>query len=88
MKIYETNAALGYAQLAYLVQLDKTENGHNYLVIGGKNISSTDNYEIGSVVEDLEDYYIEESEYELKESPLYGSFLFDFFLKNQTVIIE
>ena len=81
MKVYKTNAALGYRQLAYLIQLNKTKNGHNYLVIGGRNISNIDGYEIGSIVEDLEDIYIEDTDYKIENSPLYGSFLFDFFLK-------
>lgn len=81
MKIYQTNAALGYRQLAYIVELNQTKNGHDYLVIGGKNITA-DDYEIGAIIEDLEDIYLEETDYKIENSPLYGSFLFDFFLKN------
>lgn len=81
MKIYQTNAAIGYRQLVYIIQLNQTKNGYNYLVIGGKNITP-DDYEIGSVIKDLEDIYLEETDYKIEDSPLYGGFLFDFFLKN------
>ena len=84
MKIYETNAALGYNQTAYLIRLDKTSefNTYNYLCVGTHNIDEDDNiYKIGTVVKDLEDYYVETSKFDESESPLFGSFLFDFFLK-------
>lgn len=81
MKIYQTNAALGYRQLAYIIELNQTKNGHDYLVIGGKNITA-DDYEIGTIINDLEDIYLEETDYKIEDSPIHGSFLFDFFLKN------
>lgn len=82
MKIYQTNAALGYKQLAYIIELNQTKNGHDYLVIGVHNIADLDCYEIGTIIEDLEDIYLEETKYKIEDSPLHGSFLFDFFLKN------
>lgn len=82
MKVYQTNAALGYNQLAYIIELNCSENGHDYLVIGGHNIGHLDTYGIGTIVEDLEDFYLNDTTYKIEDSPLYGSFLFDFFLKN------
>jgi hypothetical protein len=81
MKVYETNAALGYNQLAYLIRLDKTPNGYNYLCIGRRGIDDGEKYAIGSVEKDLEDYYVETSKFDMSESPLFGSFLFDFFVE-------
>jgi len=83
MKIYQTNGGLGYQQLAYLLRLDKSENGYNYLCIGRRFVDgSNDDYIVGEVVEDLEEIYIEDTDYKIEDSPLYGSFLFDFFVKN------
>lgn len=82
MQTYETTAALGYAQKAYLIRLNQTKNGYDYLCIGGENLYEQDNYEIGKVVKDLECFYVEESTFKTEDSQLHGSFLFDFFLKN------
>ena len=82
MQIYETTAALGYAQKAYLIRLNQTKNGYNYLCIGGENLCKQNNYETGKVVEDLECFYVENSDFKTEDSQLHGSFLFDFFLKN------
>jgi hypothetical protein len=82
MKTYITDAALGYGQYAYLIRLDKSKNGYNYLCIGTVNVDYEDGYELGCVVKDLENIYITESILKIEESPLYGSFLFDFFIKN------
>ena len=60
MIVYQTNAALGYNQLAFLIRLDKSANGYNYLCIGTQNIHDNE-YEVGEVVEDLEDYYLEDT---------------------------
>jgi len=85
MKVFETNAALSYDQLAFLIRLNKSKNGYNYLCVGTKDINN-DSYQIGNVVEDLEDYYVEISKYDICESPLYNSFLFDFFIKNYNIL--
>jgi hypothetical protein len=81
MKIYETNASLGYNQLVYIIPINETKNGYDYLVIGLHNIRDEE-YELGGIIEDLESFYLEESNFKIEESPLYGTFLFDFFLKN------
>ena len=60
MKIYQTNAALGYRQLAFLIRLDKSANGHNYLCIGTQNINDNEMYQIGKTVEDLEESQIDD----------------------------
>ena len=83
MIIYETNSALGYNQLAFLIRLDQTKEGHDYLVIGKQNIPSHDDYYvIGEKVEDLEDYLVKESEFKIEDSPLYNEFLFKAFIKD------
>jgi len=82
MKIFETTAGLGYQQKAYLVRLNQTENGYDYLCIGGENLHRTGDYEIGKVVKDLEDFYVEDSLFVISESPLHGEFLFDWFVEN------
>lgn len=81
MVIYETNAGLGYNQFAFLIRLDKTKNGYNYLCIGTQWIDDY-SYIVGNIVNDLEDVYITTSYYKIEESPLYNTFLFDFFIKN------
>ena len=81
MKTYMTDGGLGYNEYAILVRLDKTENEYNYLVID-RYIRNDDQYQIGSVVEDLEDIYVSESSYKLSDSPLHGTFLFNYFINN------
>lgn len=79
--IYITDGGLGYGEYAYLIRLNETENGYNYLVID-RHVKREDDYQIGSIV-DLEDIYVDKTEtYDLKRSELWGSFLFHFFLKN------
>ena len=82
MKVFKTNAALGYGQLAYLVRLDKTKNGYNYLCIGEQGLEDSDSYEVGKVVFDLDDMYVEPSAFKISESPLFGTFLFDYYAKS------
>jgi hypothetical protein len=82
MKIFQTNAALGYRQLAFLIRLDKSENGYNYLCIGTQNINDSDMYQVGKVVEDLEDFYLEETSFKLTDSELNGNYLFDYWVSH------
>jgi len=79
MKLFQTNAALGYGELAYLLQIDEIR----YLVIDTDLYDDVYDYKLGSVVEFKQDeqYYLECTSYSLEESPLYGSFLFMEFLK-------
>ena len=83
MEIFQTNATLGHQQLAFIVRLDKTKNGHDYLIIGEQYL--TGEYGLGEVIKDLEDLYVEESSFTIEESPLHGTFLFDSFVKSQTL---
>ena len=81
LKVYYTNAALGYNQFAYLIKVEQKKDMADYLVIGRENIPY-DMYRLGSVEKDLENIYVTECEFDLNESPLAGTFLFDYFLKN------
>lgn len=81
MKLYQTNAALGYKQLAFLIRLDESKNGYNYLCID-TNFGENNMYQIGNVVSDLEDYYLEETTYNITKSPLYNTYLFNYWLSN------
>jgi len=83
MKVYQTDAGLGYMQLAFLVCLEKSENGYNYLCIDTQLIGEDDNmYQIGNIVKDLEGIYVQETNYDITQSPLYNTYLFKFFLEN------
>jgi len=86
MKIYETSSGLGYKQYAYLIRIKKSENGHDYLCIGTKSSRGWDNYVIGEIVEDLEDYSVKESGYKLHDSPLAGDYLFNYWVSNFNII--
>lgn len=80
MQVYQTNAALGYNQLAFIVPIGKAKNGYNYLCIGTKNVTSGD-YQVGGVVDDLEDIYLEATTYKVTDSPLAGTYLFEYWIK-------
>jgi hypothetical protein len=82
MKIYQTNAALGYRQLAFLIRLDKSANGYNYLCIGAQNINDNEMYQIGKIVEDLEDFYLEDTTFKITDSELNGTYLFDYWVSH------
>lgn len=76
IKIFETNAGLGYEQLAYLIRLDKSENGYNYLCIGTSYTGKEDNYRAGDVVENLEDFYVQESHHKIGDFQISRNYLF------------
>lgn len=80
-RVYQTDAALGYKQLAFLIRLEKSKNGYDYLCIGTQNVDS-DFYQIGEIVKDLEDFYLEETTYKITDSPLHGTYLFDYWISN------
>jgi len=76
MQVYQTNATLGYKEYAFLI-----ETGEGYLVIDTWNLPlDNDSYIIGNVVE-LEKWELEETNYQIDESPLKNSYLFEFFLQ-------
>lgn len=77
MKIYETNSGLGWNQIAYLI-----ESSEGYLVIDLSGVRDYDtHYVIGEIVE-MEEYELEESNYNINNSPLKGKYLFEFYLQN------
>ena len=78
MKIFQTNASLGYRQLAFLIRLDKSANGYNYLCIGTQNVYDYEMYQIGKIVEDLEDSCLEDTTFKIADSELNGTYLFDY----------
>lgn len=80
MEVFQTDAGLGYKQLAYLVKLDKSKNGHNYLCIG--KTCNADSYEVGHIVMDLEDFYVEPTSFKIEDSELNGTYLFEFWKHN------
>lgn len=80
IKTYITDAGLGYKQFAILIRLNKSKNGYNYLCIDTN--ASNSSYVVGELVEDLENFYVSEHNYDIKKSELYTSFLFNFFIQN------
>ena len=83
MTVYQTNAGLGHRQLAFLLRLEKTKNGYNYLCIDTQFVDKDDTmYKVGEIVHDLEDFYVEPSSHKISETPLYGTYLLDYFLND------
>lgn len=82
IQVYCTDGGLGYKQYAYLIRLDKSNNGYDYLCVETININNNDSYILGEIVEDLEDIYIEEINWNIEKSPLINDYLFQFFLNN------
>ena len=86
MKIFETNCSLGYLEVAYFIETKEKE----YLCIFENQDDCSDKvYKVGELAKftskDLKYELIEipESKHEtiLKQSSLYGTYLFDKFLK-------
>lgn len=76
-KIYRTNSGLGYNEYVYLLY-----TVHGYLVID--TIGYSNSYVIGDIkpIDYFEYLELEESNYNIENSPLYCTFLFQFFLTN------
>lgn len=72
MKTYETTYMLGYGQFSYFV---KTDTG--LLVIWSNNSV----YEVGQHIEVTDDIILDESHFNIEDSPLYYTFLFQYFMK-------
>lgn len=85
MRIFETNAGLGYGQLAYLVRMQKSENGHNYLCVG-KNFQGESEFEVGEIVKDLESFYVQVSDWDIKNSDYSENFFFKFWVDSIEMI--
>jgi hypothetical protein len=78
MKLYESNSSLGYNE--YVILLEVTKD--NYLIIDTINIDADNyRYKIGELVQ-MEKYELEETNYLIENSPLKGTYLFEFFLSN------
>ena len=78
MKIFQTNAGLGYQQLAFLIRLDKTNNGYNYLCVGTENVTDNSMYWLGATILDLEDFYVEDTTFKISDSELNETYLFNY----------
>ena len=88
MEVYQTNAALAYLQLAFLIRLEKSKNGYNYLCVGTQCIYNDNEYEVGRVVLDLEDIYVAESEQQLSCFDINKNYLFTEWLKQREQLNE
>lgn len=78
LQIFESNAGLRYNQLVYLIKID---DSNNYLCIDKNFSCNSDEFHIGNVYE-YEDFKLSVSEYKIENSPIYKTFLFQYFLKN------
>ncbi len=79
-KIYRTSSGLGYNEHVYLLY-----TVHGYLVIDTiGTIGYSNSYVIGEIkpIDYFEYLELEESNYNIERSPLYSTFLFQFFLTN------
>lgn len=85
IQVYQTDVGLGYGEYVYLLRLNKSKNGYNYLCIGKNCVYELSMYEIGEVVNDLHELYVELSDYNIVDSPLYTSYLFKYFLDKEFV---
>lgn len=71
IKAFQCDGGLGYQQHAILLRLNKSEHGYNYLCLDTHNVSSdNDMYSVGKIVEDMEDIYCQEIEYDCTKSEL------------------
>ncbi len=77
LKIYKTNSALGYNQYSYLLQCTE-----GFLVVDTIGCYGDDTYKVGSFVKDFHKMELEETDYNIENSPLWNEYLFQFFIKN------
>jgi len=84
-RIYETNSALGYNELAYLFHIKEDK----YIVIGFNKYLIEhyfmNIYKLGNIM-NIEYEQVQKSDYDIDESLLIDSTLFLYFLKNITKI--
>ncbi len=78
MKIYQTNSGLGYKELAYFLKLNDKE----FLCIDVISAIPHSFYIIGEINYNDGLLFPEPSDYDIKNSPLYESFLFNYLLRN------
>lgn len=77
-KIYRTNSGLGYNKYAFLL-----ESKDGYIVIDTIGCYGDTYYKIGSFIPNIESYDVEleETNYNIENSPLWNEYLFQFFIK-------
>jgi len=86
IRLIETNSALGYMEVAYLIQINEKEmlcvysNEEGY--VGDHSWVVGEVYDMFEYESDYDEVINDKKEMVLKDSPLYGDFLFDFFLKH------
>ena len=79
IEIYQTNSGLGYNQFAYLLKVAQSQ----YLCIGVNFNNGDSEYQTGELVDNLDKtLFLDDTKYQLKDSPLYGTFLFDQYISN------
>lgn len=76
MKIYKLVLITYPCKNVYLVRLDKNKNGYNYLCVDKKD-SDNDEYNIGDVLYNLDDYYVKETDINILEIQSIFSILFN-----------
>ena len=79
MKVYKTTYNLKNNQEAYLIKLDRFIYGHDYLCVD-TNVKKGNEYKVGEVVDNIPSTELESSEYDIKNSPIYNTFLFQYFI--------
>ena len=84
MKVYRTNAGLGYNEYAYFVKADR--DGINYVCIGVDS-HHMDIYSVGKV-EKLESIEIEETDMDVWEFPIAQTHFFGFWAANSRHLIS
>ena len=79
MKVYSTNDGLGYRELAYFM---KVPEGWLCVALDVRDEVDACGYRVGKLEKD--DFIgIYECNYDIKNSPLYDTYLFNYFLKQQ-----
>lgn len=78
--VYKTNASLGHNEFAYLLRLNESVNGNDYLCIHTVNTMNDDTYKPGEKVHDLPSYLVETCDFDITKAAIYDKFLFQHFL--------
>ena len=81
--VYESNDGLRHNQLAYFV---RTRSGKLLCIGHHGELSSSSACGIGDSISNSDQRFmfnIKRSEYDIKNSPIFGTYLFDYFLKHE-----
>lgn len=84
MKFYKSTAGCGYGEYAIVTPIRKNKNGIDYLCLYTNEDSYHPIHKVDQIIEDLENYYVEEiseKDYEYEFSFI-NTFLFKFFKEN------